>query len=129
MEIQQKLKLLPGYSALILNAPPEYLKLISSIPFDNHPNKDRFGKYDFVQIFGSERSNLEALAQEHSGSGKYDCLFWICYPKLSGNIQSDLTRNVIWEISGSIGMRCVTQIAIDETWSALRCRPIELVSK
>jgi hypothetical protein len=26
-------------------------------------------------------------------------------------------------------MQCVTQIAIDETWSALRCRPIEMVGK
>ena len=39
-----------------------------------------------------------------------DCLFWICYPKLSGNIHSNLTRNAIWEIEGSIGMQCVSQI-------------------
>ncbi len=129
IEIQKKIRLLTGAAALIVNAPAEYLELMSAVSFDTKPDKTKQGEYDFVQVFGTDRSNLTQLVKEYSISGKYDCLFWICYPKGGGKIKSDLNRNVVWEIAESVGMRCVSQIAIDETWSALRCRPIEKVGK
>jgi hypothetical protein len=128
-DVQKKLRLLPGLLALVVNAPPEYNHLLGDISFDLQANPAKRGKYDFIQIFGSQRSILEQLVDKYSVSGKYDCLFWICYPKGGGKIKSDLNRNVVWDIAKSVGMQCVTQISIDETWSALRCRPIEMVGK
>ena len=128
-DVQRKLRLLPGASVLIINAPKEYLELVSTIRFDTQPGKTKQGQYDFVQVFGSERSELEQLVDKYSGSGKYDCLFWICYPKGDGKIKSDIKRNIVWEMAGRIGMQCVSQISIDETWSALRCRPTAMVGK
>jgi hypothetical protein len=106
-DVQKKVRLQTGMSALILNAPPEYLELMSSIRFDTKPDKTKQGNYDFVQVFGTERSILTQLVKEYSISGKYDCLFWICYPKGGGMIKSDLNRNTVWEIAESVGMRCV----------------------
>ncbi len=128
-DLQRKLRFLPGITALIVNAPPVYLELLAGLNFDTIPDIAKQGKYDLVQVFGSEKSSMAKLVIEHSGSGKYDCLFWICYPKGGGKIKSVLSRNLIWEIAGSVGMQCVSQIAIDETWSALRCRPVEMVGK
>ena len=128
-DIQKKISLLTGASALIINAPKEYLELVSKIRFDTQPGKTQQGQYDFVQVFGSKRSELEQLVDKYSGSGKYDCLFWICYPKGGGKIKSDIKRNIVWEIAERVGMQCVSQVAIDETWSALRCRPVEKVGK
>ena len=128
-EILKKIRLVDGASALILNAPPEYVDMLSGIQIDIHPDLDKTEKYDFVQIFGAKRSDLEQLVRKFSTAGKYDCLFWICYPKKGGKIKSDINRNVVWEIAEIVGMQCVTQIAIDETWSAMRCRPKERVGK
>jgi hypothetical protein len=128
-EIQKKIRLSAGAYALIINAPKEYLEMLSGKDFDVQPDKLKIGKYNFIQIFGSERGMLEHLVGQYASSGKYDCLFWICYPKGGGKIKSDLNRNVVWDIARSVGMKCVTQIAIDETWSALRCRPIEMVGR
>jgi len=128
-EIQKKIRLLPGASALIVNAPQEYLEMMSETDFDIQPDKVKIGNYDLIQVFGSEIGMLEHLVDQYSGSGKYDCLFWICYPKGGGKIKSDLNRNVVWDIASSVGMKCVTQIAIDETWSAIRCRPVEMVGR
>jgi hypothetical protein len=128
-EVQKKIRLFPGASALIINAPPEYLDMISSINFDIQSDKTKQGQYDFVQVFGSERSDLEQLVDKYSASGKYDCLFWICYPKGGGKIKSDIKRNIVWGIAAHVGMQCVSQVAIDETWSALRCRPVAMVEK
>jgi hypothetical protein len=52
-------------------------------------------------------------------------VLWMAYPKKSGAIDSDLTRDSGWESFGRAGWRPVSQIAIDETWFALRFRPIE----
>jgi hypothetical protein len=128
-EVQKKIRLLPGVDALIVNAPPAYLELMWSVKFDIDPEETKQGKYDFVQVFGSERSMLEKLVDRYSVSGKYDCLFWIFYPKGGGKIKSDLNRNIVWGMAQRIGMQCVSQVAIDETWSALRCRPAEMVGK
>jgi hypothetical protein len=128
-EVQKKIRLLPGVDALIVNAPPAYLELMSSVKFDIDPEETKQRKYDFVQVFGSERSMLEKLVDRYSVSGKYDCLFWICYPKGGGKIKSDLNRNIVWGIAQRVGMQCVSQVAIDETWSALRCRPAEMIGK
>jgi hypothetical protein len=50
-------------------------------------------------------------------------VFWVSYPKRSSQVKTDLTRDAGWETLWSAGMRAVSQIAIDETWSALRFRP------
>jgi hypothetical protein len=128
-DLQKKLRLFPRLSALVVNSPPEYKELLGNINVDTESDSKNPEKYDFIQIFGSQRSILEQLVTKYSVSGKYDCLFWVCYPKGGGKIKSDLNRTVIWDIAKSIGMQCVTQISIDETWSALRCRPIEMVGK
>lgn len=80
-EVQNKIRLLPGTAALIVNASPEYLELMSAIKFDIQPAKMKQGKYDFVQVFGSERSMSEQLVGKYVGSGKYDCLFWVSVPR------------------------------------------------
>ena len=46
---------------------------------------------------------------------------WVAYPK--GN-RTDLNRDSLWPILGEFGMRPISQVAIDEVWSALRFRPL-----
>lgn len=67
--------------------------------------------------------------QAVAGAGIYDGVFWACYSKGTGKIKSDLKREVVWELVNQVGLQCVSQIAIDETWSALRARPVAAVGK
>jgi hypothetical protein len=48
--------------------------------------------------------------------------FWMAYPKLSGSIVTDISRDKGWEPVFKLDMLAVTQIAIDSDWSALRFR-------
>jgi hypothetical protein len=128
-EIKTRLRLQEESRILVVNAPETYHQMMHQFMFDTDIRAQNMGKYDFVQVFGSNREELERLVRRISTAGKYDCLFWICYPKGGGRIKSDLKRNIIWDIAGMVGMRCVTQISIDETWSALRSRPIKMVGK
>jgi hypothetical protein len=127
--IQRKIRLQPGLSACIVNDPAEYIQLMSYLPFDTRPDGSKSGQYDFVQVFGSNKMELAQLVPENYSKGKYDCLFWICYPKGGERIKSDVNRHIVWGNSKLVGMKCVSQIAIDETWSALWCRTDKMVGK
>jgi hypothetical protein len=125
--IFKKLRLNREQKILILNAPSEYISLLEDITFDDKPQVDNL--YDFVQVFGYQQDELELVIKSVQKSGKYDCLFWACYPKGTGKIKSDIKRETVWKAFELVGLDTVTQIAIDETWSALRGRPVEMVGK
>jgi hypothetical protein len=128
-EIFKKLRLDPSKTLLIVNSPPEYSSLLEGIKFDEHIQKTREGKYDFVQIFATTQAELEKIVKSVEKAGKNDCLFWACYPKGTGKIKSDIKRETVWIAFELIGLQAVSQIAIDDTWSALRARPKEAVGK
>jgi hypothetical protein len=128
-EIFKKLRLDANKNLLIVNAPAEYINILKGIKFDSLPQKSKNGKYDFVQVFASNQAELEELTMKVGKAGKYDCLFWACYPKGTGKIKSDIKRETVWTAFELIGLQAVTQIAIDDTWSALRARPKDEVGK
>jgi hypothetical protein len=49
-------------------------------------------------------------------------VFWVAYPKAN---RADLNRDTLWPVLGEYGMRPISQVAVDEVWSALRFRPLK----
>ena len=58
-----------------------------------------------------------------------DSVLWFAYPKGSSGIKTDINRDTLRVTAESYGITTVTAVSIDETWSALRFRPIEKVGK
>lgn len=44
-------------------------------------------------------------------------------------MKTDVNRDIIWELVELAGLTPVMIILMDETWSALRIRPMELVKR
>ncbi len=67
---------------------------------------------------------LSTLTQPQSlpAPTREDRLAWIAYPK-AGKLGTDLNRDILAGLAQERGIRPVRQIAINETWSALRFRP------
>ena len=128
-DILRKLKFDESKKSLIINATVEYERLLDGANFDREYNPANSATYDFVQVFATSQSELESIITKVFPGGKYDCLFWICYPKGGGKIKSDIKRETVWKAFEIARLRPVAQIAIDETWSALRGRPVEKVGK
>ncbi len=126
-KIFKKLRLDSDKALLIVNAPSEYLALLEGSSFDNEPKGE--GLYDFVQVFATEQATLEQFMKTVGKAGKFDCVFWACYPKGTGKIKSDIKRETVWTAFDLIELQAVSQVAIDETWSALRGRPTTMVGK
>jgi hypothetical protein len=127
--LAHKLRMKPGQQVLILNAPPGYIQGLGHLPEGIEPADAPRGQYDLVHLFVASRAELERLGPVALQSVKYDGLLWISYPKQSAKAKTDLNRDVGWDLVTGAGLRPVTQVAIDETWSALRFRPVERVGR
>lgn len=125
----KKLRIQPGQRALILNPPAGYLDALEELPEDVEVTSEPGGAFDFVHLFAKNIAELERLGPIAVEAVKYDGLLWISYPKRSSKVETDLTRDVGWEVMAEAGLRPVTQVSVDETWSALRFRPAERVGK
>lgn len=72
----------------------------------------------FVADAASARTLLETYKDRLSAPG----VLWIAYPK--GNT-ADINRDSLWKIASPFGLVPNGQIAVDETWSAMRFRPLK----
>lgn len=127
--IFKKLKFGVYDEQLVINAPEEYLQIMEGANFDTAVDLSKAGTYAFVQVFASSQSEMETLIKNVAMAGKHDCMFWACYPKSVGKQKYDLNRDSVWPALGLAGLRPVSQIAINEKWSALRGRDPKLVGK
>ncbi len=114
--------------ALIVNAPESVEKLLKDNIYDPKPGKKK-GHYEYVQLFASSQKELENQLEKLVPLGKHDCIFWACYPKGTGTIKCDIKRDSVWAAFNKVGLDSVTAVSIDDTWSALRARPIEMIGK
>lgn len=72
----------------------------------------------FADDAGSLRAILDARREQLHQTG----IIWIAYPKAN---RADINRDSLWPILAEYGLRPITQVAVDEVWSALRFRPLK----
>jgi hypothetical protein len=126
----KKLRIQAGQHALVLNPPEGYVESLIELPEGVElSTSPEGGDYDFVHLFVFDSGDLNELLPGAAAAVKYDGLLWISYPKKSSKVKTDLSRDVLWELMKETGLRPVTQISVDSTWSALRFRPAEAVGK
>ncbi len=58
-----------------------------------------------------------------------DSILWFAYTKGTSKIKTDINRDTIRLTGEGFNITTVTAISIDDTWSALRFRPIDKVGK
>ena len=126
-DLSRKLLIRSGARALVINPPEGYLDLLSPLPPGASVAASGDGPFEVVQLFARTRGELDAgIAQAMSTAGP-DGVLWVSYPKLTSASASDLSRQAVWDALNGTGWEPVTQVAVDETWSALRIRPSEKV--
>ena len=119
--VTQKLLLKGGSHALVLNAPEGYLdQFPADVTVEQQPAK---GPFDFVQLFATRRDQLLSEGPALRQALKPGGLLWVSYPKGKA-LQTDLNRDIVRTTLADVRLEVVTQVAIDDTWSALRAKPM-----
>lgn len=121
--LSKKLKLKAGARAAVISAPAGYLDELQPLP-DGATIGSRLGaQHDWVQVFCATKADLDSLAPQAAAALAPISLLWLCFPKGTSGIQSDLTRDVGWDVLEQLGLKWVTLVSVNDTWSAFGLRP------
>jgi hypothetical protein len=122
--LARKLLIKPGNRLLVLNAPADWLERLGPLPEGVEVAQGESGPADVVHLFVARKAEVDANAAAAMAATRPGGVLWASYPKRTAKVATDLTRDVGWEAFSAAGWRPVTQIAVDDVWSALRFRPV-----
>ena len=114
-------------NGIVINAPTaleqEFLKLDFKTTFD------RKNKSTNTLVFINDNKEYLDFLKNNLKNIEVDSVLWFAYPKGTSKIKTDINRDTIRTTGEEFGITTVTAISINDTWSALRFRPIEKVGK
>jgi hypothetical protein len=116
--VADKLLIKPG--AAVWSSDPDRLGLIGPLQEGVRP-VDAPGQADAALVWADDAMSLRAVLAEQQGSLADPDAFWVLYPK--GN-RADVNRDSLWPILAEHDMRPISQVAVDDVWSALRFRAL-----
>lgn len=129
MGLAGKLRITEGARVLVLGAPDGFSDLLSPLPDGASMSSTARGRFGVVIWFVKTAADLEKGLAKALAALDGDAAFWICYPKKSSGIESDLTRDKGWKAVFDAGYGPVSQSAVDSVWSAVRFRQESLVKR
>ena len=122
----KRLKIKSGQKVYIQNAPHEFLNFINEIEkgFDIVTTKKN---QDVIILFAKNSDELYSALDKLQSSLFATTLFWICYPKKTSDIPTDLEMMSSWTDLEKYRLRPVASVAVDKNWTALQIKPITAV--
>lgn len=119
---------------IVLNAPATIEKELVKLGFKT--SLDKKTKSANTLVFINNNQEYLDFLTNNLKSIEPDSVLWFAYPKgtapkgiHSDKIKTDINRDTIRVTGEKYNITTVTAISIDDTWSALRFRPIDKVGK
>lgn len=111
---------------VVINAPAEIEKEFIKLGF-----KPAFDKTKSINtlVFINDKKQFTGFLKSSLKNVEPDSVLWFAYPKGTSKIKTDINRDIVRVTGEEYGITTVTAISINDTWSALRFRPIDKVGK
>ncbi len=117
----RKLRYRPGMRVAVMGAPAGFEAELAAA--EDVVRVRRLGKnLDLVQAFFTRRAHLVREAPRLKKALAPRGILWLCYPKARA-LGTDLNRDVVRTTVAQAGLETVALVAVDDVWSALRCKP------
>lgn len=94
----------------------------NAVNFESLTN-DTTERFQSALLFTLSQADLSAVYLPFMKCVENEGVIWIIYPKKSSGYGSDLHRDEGWKIVFDSGFRPVSQVSINDFWSAVRIRP------
>lgn len=109
---------------IVINAPADIEKEMVKLGFATSFAKTKSAN---TLVFINDSKEYLNFLQNKLKNIESDSVLWFAYPKGTSKIKTDINRDTIRETGEQYGITTVTAVSINDTWSALRFRPIEKV--
>ena len=117
--LAEKLQIKPNSTVWVSD--PAHIALLTPMP-GGVRESEHLATASTGVIFAEDAAAARSLLEKHEADLTKPSALWVAYPK--GN-RSDINRDSLWPIVAEFGLRPNSQVAIDDTWSALRFRANE----
>lgn len=114
--LPRKLGIKPGQDVLVLGDPLCFDPLSLGVPVDRATS----GQYGIVLLFCPDTATLVELFGQAKASHTPSGAVWVCWPKKSSGVRTDLTESSVRDFGLGHGRVDVKVAAIDATWSGLK---------
>ncbi len=122
--LAERMHLRAGERVLLVNPPDGYGAVLCA-PEGVEVSDEPRGMFDVIQVFVTTRAALEAEAPRLKALLNAGGKLWIAYPKgTSKRLQADINRDDIRSYALTVGLQTVAQVAVDDDWSAIRCKVV-----
>ena len=117
--LTKKLGIKDGFNLCFVNAPAELDKELD-LPANVTVNSRARKPIDIVLLFVTTKRELERTFPGYASKLRSTGMLWICWPKKTSGVASDLSDNVVRELGLAKGLVDVKVCAINEVWSGLK---------
>ncbi len=122
--LASKLCVKEGDRIAILNPPLGYGQIVGELPDNVTITNSLEGEFNLIHFFVIKRKKLEEGLSQLKDALREDGLLWVSYPKGS-QLNTNINRESIAAYARSLGLKAVTQVSVDHTWSALRFKVVD----
>ena len=127
--ILEKLTVKPGRSFILVNPPPGYTGHMGSLPEGARWITAPGEPADVIQVFVETRAALESQLARLKTQLKPGGALWVTYYKGTARVKTDINRDSINAYGKTLGLIGVAMISIDDDWSALRFKAVEVTDE
>jgi len=75
---------------------------------------------DVIHVFVTRRTELAQALKAGLAAMRADAAIWVSWPKKSSGVATEITEEVVRELSLPLGLVDIKVCAVDATWSGLK---------
>ena len=116
----QKLGIKENSTITVINAPAHYKSTLGNLPKGARVSRNLQTNSSIIQFFAKSRQELVKNFLKLKSCLSPAGALWICWPKKTSSIKSDINENVVIGEGLKNGLVDIKVIKVDEYWSALK---------
>ena len=116
--VAEKLRIKPDTT--VWSSDPARLELVQPLPAGAR-RVDGPGEARTALVFADDAASLRRIVAPVADQLVRVEVLWVAYRKAN---RADINRDSLWPIMAEYGLRPVSQVAVDDEWSALRFRAL-----
>jgi hypothetical protein len=118
--LAMKLGIKEGWKVCTVEAPRNYLELVSPLPQGASVTARVSRDADLVHVFSKDKAILAERLTRLRATLKPDAAIWVSWPKRSSKVPTDITEDTIREIALPLGFVDIKVCAVTDVWSGLK---------